>query len=94
MGGRREAQEGRDVCILIADSHCTAETNRTLYNYTPINFLKNGKTRTLNRSSQFQKVTSVYISSLPIAGNGRRGREKKARLGEWGSQSVPVPPAT
>ena len=60
-GGRREAREGRDVCILIADSHCTAETNRILYNnYTPINFLKNGKTRTLNRSSQFQKVTSVH----------------------------------
>ena len=29
--GRREAQEGRDVCILIPDSRCyTAETNTTL----------------------------------------------------------------
>lgn len=40
------------------------------------------------------KKSPPYISSLPIAGNGRRGREKAARLGEWGSQSVPVPPTT
>ena len=31
MGGRREAQEGEDICIHIADSYCcTAETNTTL----------------------------------------------------------------
>ena len=37
--GGREAQEGGDTCILMADSHrCTAETNTTLYNsYSPIN---------------------------------------------------------
>ena len=30
MGGGREAQEGGDTCILIADSQwCTAETNTT-----------------------------------------------------------------
>ena len=30
-GGKREAQEGRDVCIHTADSlHCTAETKTTL----------------------------------------------------------------
>lgn len=30
-GGRREVQEGDDVCIHIADSHhCTAEINTTL----------------------------------------------------------------
>ena len=30
-GSRREAQEGRDICMLIADSNCcTAETNPTL----------------------------------------------------------------
>ena len=29
-GGRREAQEGRDICILIDDSCCcTGETNTT-----------------------------------------------------------------
>ena len=29
--GRREAQEGRDICVLVADSLCcTAETNTTL----------------------------------------------------------------
>ena len=29
--GGREAQEGGDMCILMADSHsCTAETNTTL----------------------------------------------------------------
>ena len=35
---RKEAQEGRDICISIADSHCcTAGTNTTLSgNYTPI----------------------------------------------------------
>ena len=48
----------------------------------------------LSRSSQLQKVTSIYISSLLIAGNGRRGREKQqTRLDEWGSRFVPVPPA-
>ena len=32
-GGRRVVQEGRDVCIYIADSfHCTAESNATLGN--------------------------------------------------------------
>ena len=32
-GGRRAVQEGRDVCIYIADSfHCTAESNATLGN--------------------------------------------------------------
>ena len=37
-GGGREAQEGGDICILIADSHgCTAESNTTLQsNYLPI----------------------------------------------------------
>ena len=31
MGEVREAQEGGDTCILMADSHCcTAETNTTL----------------------------------------------------------------
>ena len=31
MEGEREAQEGGDICILIANSHgCTAETNITL----------------------------------------------------------------
>lgn len=36
--GGREAQEGRDVCIHIADSfNCTAESNTTLQsNYMPI----------------------------------------------------------
>ena len=36
--GGRELQEGRDICIHIADSlHCTAETNTTLKsNYTPV----------------------------------------------------------
>ena len=30
-GGRREVQEGEDICIHIADSlRCTAETNTTL----------------------------------------------------------------
>lgn len=29
--GRREVQEGRDICILMTDSHgCTVETNTTL----------------------------------------------------------------
>ena len=29
-GGRKEAQEGRDICTHIADSHCCAsETNNT-----------------------------------------------------------------
>ena len=46
MGCRwRRRQEGGDICIHIADSHCcTAETNTTLQsNYTPIlkNTLKN-----------------------------------------------------
>ena len=37
-GGEREAQEGGDICILTAHSHCfTGETNTTLEsNYTPI----------------------------------------------------------
>ena len=31
LGGRREAQEGGDICILTVDSHyCTAGTNTTL----------------------------------------------------------------
>jgi len=31
VGGGREVQEGREVCILMADSRCcTAETNTTL----------------------------------------------------------------
>ena len=31
MGGRREAQEGGDICIIKADLHCcTAESNTTL----------------------------------------------------------------
>ena len=30
MGGGREAQEGQDICILMADLCCTAETNTTL----------------------------------------------------------------
>ena len=36
--GEREAQEGEDVCTLMADSHCcAAETNTTSYsNYSPI----------------------------------------------------------
>ena len=37
-GGGREDQEGRDICILIADSHyCTAGTNTTTWesNYPP-----------------------------------------------------------
>ena len=36
--GRREAQEGGDICLLMADSHCCmAETNTTLsINYPPI----------------------------------------------------------
>ena len=30
-GGRKEVQEGGDICIHVADSlHCTAETNTTL----------------------------------------------------------------
>ena len=39
-GGGRQAQEGRDICIHIADSfHCTAETNTTLKsNYSPFFF--------------------------------------------------------
>ena len=38
--GGREVQEGGDMHILTADSHCSiAETNRTLQsNYTPLNF--------------------------------------------------------
>ena len=38
MGEAREAQEGGDVCIVKADSHCCmAETNTTLEgNYPPI----------------------------------------------------------
>ena len=28
--GGRETQEGGDICIIIAGSHCTAETNTTL----------------------------------------------------------------
>ena len=41
--GGREAQEGRDVCIHIADSfNCTAESNTTLQsNYMPIKKKKN-----------------------------------------------------
>lgn len=35
------AQEGRDVCTLTADSHCTAQTNTTLEgNSPPIRNLK------------------------------------------------------
>ena len=31
VGGRREVQEGGDICILMADSHCCmAETNIAL----------------------------------------------------------------
>ena len=31
MGSGREVQDGGDICILMADSHCCmAETNRTL----------------------------------------------------------------
>ena len=31
MGSGREAQEGGDICVLLADSHsCTAEMNTTL----------------------------------------------------------------
>ena len=29
-GGRREGQEAGDICILPADSRCTAETNTAL----------------------------------------------------------------
>ena len=29
-GGGREAQEGGDICIFMADSPCTAETNTIL----------------------------------------------------------------
>ena len=29
-GNEREAQEGRDMCILRADSRCMAETSMTL----------------------------------------------------------------
>ena len=44
IGSGREAQEGGDICILMADSHCCmAETNATLQsNYPPI--LKKHKT--------------------------------------------------
>ena len=37
-GPRRDAQEGGDICILMADScYCLAETNTTLYsNYPPV----------------------------------------------------------
>ena len=37
-GGRRELQEGGDICVGMVDSlPCTAVTNTTLYsNYTPI----------------------------------------------------------
>ena len=27
VGKRKAAQEGSDICILMAESHCTAETN-------------------------------------------------------------------
>ena len=40
--GWEEAQEGGDICILIADSHCcTAETNITLKSNYPL--IKNKK---------------------------------------------------
>ena len=36
LGGGREVQEGRDICISIADSCCVAETNTALQsNYPP-----------------------------------------------------------
>ena len=43
--GGREAQEGEDICILIADLFCcTAETNTTLQiNYSPIKKSFKGK---------------------------------------------------
>ena len=37
LGCKREIQEGGDICILTANSPCTAETHTTLQsNYTPI----------------------------------------------------------
>ena len=49
--GRREVQEGGDICIRIADSlRFTAETNTTLSgNYTPIK--KNKKQKTKKKKS-------------------------------------------
>ena len=43
--GGTEAQEGGDICILLADSHgCTPETNTALQsNYPTIKNLKNNK---------------------------------------------------
>ena len=36
VGGGREVQEGEDICILMADSRCVAETN-TLSSHYPSN---------------------------------------------------------
>ena len=61
--GGREAQEGGDICLHIADSLCfTAETNTTLYsNYTPTE-----NTSKLIYGSSHQQVTlfSKSVSSV------------------------------
>ena len=52
--GWEEAQEGEDICLLIADSHCcTAEINTTLLsNYPQIK--KKNKKKNKNRKPKIQ----------------------------------------
>ena len=51
VGGGREVQEGRDVCISMADScGCMAETNTTLYSNYP-----QSKTNTLEKIIKKQR---------------------------------------
>ena len=63
--GGREAQEGGDICICIADSLCyTAETNTTMENnYTPIKMLKKTSKRKKfkNKNKTKQKIISSSI---------------------------------
>ena len=64
MGEAREAQEGGDVCIVKADSHCCmAETNTTLEgNYPPI------KKKKKNYAAPSSSFPGVLPSGLPWLG--------------------------
>ena len=66
--GAREVQEGRDICICIADLLCwTAETNTKISivesNYTPIKLKKKKKLK-IEISSQEMLVQAFYRSRL------------------------------
>ena len=63
--GGRQSQEGEDICIHIAGSHCcTAETNTTLSsNYTPIK-KKKRKTTGFRNHEQHPSPPLRYQGSI------------------------------